>query len=37
MIGAKTREAIRAEQSRLGMNGNGRAGQRLLQALRQQR
>lgn len=34
LIGAKTREAIRAEQQRLGFPVNGRAGQKLLQALR---
>lgn len=34
LIGAKTREAIRAEQQRLGMPANGRAGQKLLGALR---
>lgn len=34
MIGAKTREAIKAEQSRLGFKADGRAGQKLLQALR---
>jgi membrane-bound lytic murein transglycosylase B len=33
MIGAKTREAIRAEQQRLGMKVDGRAGQKLLRAL----
>ena len=35
MIGAKTRDAIRAEQQRLGMAANGRAGQKLLRALSQ--
>ena len=35
MIGAKTRDAIRAEQQRLGMAVNGRAGQKLLGALSQ--
>ncbi|WP_236903804.1 lytic murein transglycosylase [Comamonas serinivorans] len=35
MIGAKTREAIRAEQQRLGMTVDGRAGQKLLRALSQ--
>jgi peptidoglycan hydrolase-like protein with peptidoglycan-binding domain len=35
MIGAKTREAIRAEQQRLGMKADGRAGQKLLRALSQ--
>ena len=34
MIGAKTRDAIRAEQQRLGMAATGRAGQKLLAALR---
>lgn len=34
MIGARTREAIRAEQARLGMQTTGRAGQKLLAALR---
>ncbi|QTD44849.1 lytic murein transglycosylase [Ottowia testudinis] len=34
MIGAKTREAIKAEQQRLGMKADGRAGQKLLAALR---
>lgn len=34
MIGAKTREAIKAEQQRLGMKTDGRAGQKLLAALR---
>ncbi len=34
MIGAKTREAIKAEQQRLGMKADGRAGQQLLAALR---
>lgn len=34
MIGAKTREAIKAEQARLGMKADGRAGQKLLAALR---
>ncbi|MEJ7138273.1 lytic murein transglycosylase [Amphibiibacter pelophylacis] len=33
LIGAKTRTAIRAEQQRLGMAVNGRAGQKLLAAL----
>ena len=35
MIGAKTRDAIRAEQQRLGMKADGRAGQKLLRALSQ--
>ena len=34
MIGAKTREAIKAEQQKLGMKTDGRAGQKLLAALR---
>ena len=34
VIGAKTRDAIRAEQTRLGMKADGRAGQKLLNALR---
>ncbi len=34
MIGAKTREAIKLEQQRLGMKADGRAGQKLLSALR---
>ncbi len=34
MIGARTRDAIRIEQGRLGMRADGRAGQRLLAALR---
>lgn len=34
MIGALTRAAIKAEQERLGMKPDGRAGQKLLQALR---
>lgn len=34
LIGSKTREAIRAEQTRLGMPTSGRAGQKLLGALR---
>lgn len=33
MIGAKTREAIKAEQTRLGQKANGRAGQQLLKAI----
>ena len=33
MIGAKTREAIKTEQTRLGMKADGRAGQKLLKAL----
>ncbi len=34
MIGAKTRDAIKIEATRLGLPANGRAGQRLLRALR---
>ena len=34
MIGAKTREAIKTEQQRLGMRTDGRAGQKLLAALK---
>ena len=34
MIGAKTREAIKVEQQRLGQKSDGRAGQKLLAALR---
>ena len=34
MIGAKTREAIKTEQQRLGMKPDGRAGQKLLAALK---
>lgn len=34
MIGARTREAIAAEQTRLGLASNGRAGQKILNALR---
>ena len=37
MIGAKTREAIKAEQQRLGMKPDGRAGQKLLAGLKQGR
>ncbi|MFV0680820.1 lytic murein transglycosylase [Ottowia sp.] len=33
MIGAKTREAIKVEQQRLGWKADGRAGQKLLRAL----
>ncbi|MFT3779457.1 MAG: lytic murein transglycosylase [Ottowia sp.] len=36
MIGARTREAIKAEQQRLGLKADGRAGQKLLGALRVQ-
>lgn len=34
MLGEKSRLAIRAEQTRLGQDSNGRAGQKLLKALR---
>lgn len=34
-IGTKTREAIKAEQTRLGMKADGRAGQKILKALKQ--
>lgn len=34
MLGDKTRAAVRAEQQRLGMEPSGRAGQKLLKALR---
>ena len=34
MLGDKSREAIRVEQARLGMEVNGRGGQKLLRALR---
>jgi len=34
MLGEKTRTAVRAEQQRLGMEPSGRAGQKLLKALR---
>ena len=34
MLGSASRTAIKAEQQRLGMAADGRAGQRLLQALR---
>lgn len=34
LIGDKTRQAIRQEQQRLGLEANGRAGQKILQALR---
>ena len=33
MIGAKTRDAIKAEQTRLGQKADGRAGQKLLKAI----
>jgi hypothetical protein len=34
MLGEKSRIAIKAEQTRLGHEVNGRAGQKLLRALR---
>jgi len=34
MLGERSRQAIRAEQERLGMEPSGRAGQKLLRALR---
>jgi peptidoglycan hydrolase-like protein with peptidoglycan-binding domain len=34
MIGDKTKDAIRAEQQRLGLTVNGRGGQKILLALR---
>jgi len=34
MIGARSREAIKAEQARLGMEPDGRAGRKILEALR---
>ncbi|MBX3682907.1 MAG: lytic murein transglycosylase [Thauera sp.] len=34
MIGSRTREAIKAEQARLGFEENGRAGRKILDALR---
>jgi hypothetical protein len=34
MIGARTRDALKLEQTRLGLEPSGRAGQRALQALR---
>lgn len=37
MIGAKTREAVKVEQKRLGMKADGRAGQKLLADLKQGR
>ena len=37
LIGEKTRRAIMTEQARLGLAQNGRAGQKILQALRQER
>ncbi|MBV4395873.1 lytic murein transglycosylase [Advenella alkanexedens] len=35
LIGSKTREAIKVEQTRLGLQADGRAGQKILRALRQ--
>ncbi|MBW8367984.1 MAG: lytic murein transglycosylase, partial [Arenimonas sp.] len=35
MIGSRSREALKLEQARLGQPADGRAGQRILQALRQ--
>lgn len=34
-LGTRSREAIKAEQSRLGWEADGRAGQKLLRALRE--
>jgi hypothetical protein len=34
MLGEKSREAIRTEQKRLGMEVNGRGGQKILKSLR---
>ena len=34
VLGSASREAIKREQSRLGMNADGRAGRKLLEALR---
>ena len=34
MIGARSREAIKAEQARLGFEADGRAGRKILEALR---
>jgi hypothetical protein len=34
MLGDQSREAIRAEQKRLGMEVNARGGQKILKALR---
>lgn len=36
LIGAKSRQAIRQEQTRLGLNPTGRAGQQILRAFRQE-
>jgi glucose-6-phosphate 1-epimerase len=35
MIGSRSREALKIEQARLGMTADGRAGQRILKALRE--
>ena len=37
LIGDKSRQAIRQEQHRLGLNTTGRAGQKILAAFRQER
>jgi hypothetical protein len=34
MLGDASRQAIRAEQQRLGMEANGRGGQKILKTLR---
>ena len=36
MIGTRSREALKIEQARLGLPADGRAGQRILQALRRE-
>lgn len=36
LIGDKTRQAIRTEQTRLGLNPTGRAGQQILKAFREE-
>ncbi len=36
LIGDKSRQAIRQEQTRLGLNPTGRAGQQILKAIRTQ-
>jgi peptidoglycan hydrolase-like protein with peptidoglycan-binding domain len=36
LIGDKSRQAIRQEQTRLGLNPTGRAGQQILRAFRQE-
>lgn len=36
MIGSRTREAIKVEQTGLGFEANGRAGRKILDALRRQ-